>query len=92
MVNDNIDTYDLIELNKNERIEIKDGICSIKKKRVLDFETVYILFFAFFFLGIFIWDYYCDSDFWTPLHLLNSIALFYLGVLEYLKKNGLYKK
>lgn len=79
------DTYDIIELNKNEEIEIKDGICSIKKKRVLDFETVYTLFFAFFFLGVFIWDYYCDSDIWTPFHLLNSIVLFYLGITKYNK-------
>ena len=49
------DTYDIIELNKNEEIKIKDGVCTIKKKRVLDFETVYTLFFAFFFLGVFIW-------------------------------------
>ena len=81
------DAYDIIELNKNEEIEIKDGICSIKKKRVLDFETVYTLFFAFFFLGVFIWDSYCDPDIWTALHLLNSVVLFYLGITKYNKNN-----
>ena len=86
------DTYDIIELNKNEEIEIKDGICSIKKKRVLDFETVYTLFFAFFFLGIFVWDSYCDPDIWTPFHLLNSVVLFYLGITKYNKNIRLCKK
>ena len=86
------DTYDIIELNKNEEIEIKAGVCTIKKKRVLDFETIYTLFFAFFFLGVFVCDSYCDPDIWTSFHLLSSIVLFYLSITKYNKNIRLCKK
>ena len=85
------DTYDVIELNKNEDIEIKNGICSIKKKRVLYFETILSLFAIIYFGIIFIWDLYADPDYWTFAWLMSFLISFYLGFSNY-RKNKSCKK
>ena len=86
------DTYDIIELNKNEEIEIKDGVCSIKKKRVLDFETIWDLFAVVYFGGVFVWDLCVDPDNWTFVWFVSFLISLYLGVSTYLKKNRSCKK
>ena len=86
------DTYDIIELNKNEEIEIKDGICSIKKKRVLDFETIWNLFAVVWFGGVFVWDLCVDPDNWTFVWFVSFLISLYIGVSTYLKKNRSCKK
>lgn len=91
VVND-MDTYDIIELNKNEEIEIKDGICSIKKKKVLDFETIWNLFAVVWFGGVFVWDLCVDPDNWTFVWFVSFFISLYIGVSTYLKKNRSCKK